>query len=194
MHLEVKENRTSVLLTGGASRRMGHDKSRLIVEGEPLGDRLARTLCEADWPPAVLGHAPIAGYAFQPDRNEFAGPAAALRAFYPPTGLVFVLSCDVVRFNGLVPLAFEMSLGSFDAVMPVIDGKLQPLCGLYQSRCWESLRNFETSRIMDWIQHLNVLALHENRLRELDIDPRWVQGVNTPEELNTLLSPDNPAI
>ncbi len=36
-----------VLLTGGASRRMGRDKARLVVNGETLATRSARVLAAA---------------------------------------------------------------------------------------------------------------------------------------------------
>ena len=180
-------DQSSVLLTGGASRRMGFDKASILIESEPLAVRLARMLRKAGWEPTILGHTPLDGYCFHPDNEVERGPLAALRAFCPSSHLVFVLSCDVPLFDGAVARALKSRLGDKEAAIPSINGRLQPLCGVYCRYAWESLSIVDSPRIMDWVEALDVEIVNESDLLRLGVQPEWCRGVNTPSELKTLL-------
>lgn len=180
-------DQSSVLLTGGASRRMGFDKASILVESEPLAVRLARMLREAGWEPTILGRSPLDGYRFHPDDEVERGPLAALRAFCPTSHLVFVLSCDVPLFDGAVARALKSRLGDKEAAIPSINGRLQPLCGVYRLGAWERLSIVDSPRIMDWVEALDVEMVTEAELLRLGVQPDWCRGVNTPSELKTLL-------
>lgn len=180
-------DQSSVLLTGGASRRMGFDKASILIESEPLAVRLARMLREAGWEPTILGRTPLDGYRFHPDNEVDRGPLAALRAFCPTSHLAFVLSCDVPLFEGAVARALKSRLGDREAAIPSINGRLQPLCGVYRRGAWERLRIVDSPRIMDWVEALDVAIVTESELLRLGVQPDWCRGVNTPSELNTLL-------
>lgn len=175
----------SVLLTGGASRRMGEDKASLRVDGVPVAERLAGELPEV----TVLGRTPVAGAAFLEDAEEYAGPLACLRRFVPRAERVFVLSCDVILFRSLVVSAFGAVLGDDDAVMPVWEGFDQPLCGLYRASAFEALREHPgLVRVRDWTALLRVKRLDAAELEALGVSPLWVQSANTPEDFQRLLS------
>lgn len=180
-------DQSSVLLTGGASRRMGFDKASILVESEPLAVRLARMLREAGWEPTILGRSPLDGYRFHPDDEVERGPLAALRAFCPTSHLVFVLSCDVPLFDGAVARALKSHLGDKEAAIPSINGRLQPLCGVYRLGAWERLSIVDSPRIMDWVEALDVEMVTEAELLRLGVQPDWCRGVNTPSELKALL-------
>lgn len=178
---------SSILLTGGASHRMGTDKAGLLVNGELLGHRLARQLRIAGCEPTVLGRTPIEDYRFLPDDQMFAGPLSALRAFTPTSELVFVLSCDVPLFDASVCTILLSVLEQSDAAIPMISGRLQPLCALYRRSAWNSLAELRSERVMDWIATLNARALDEKALTSSGIDAAWCTSVNTPSELEELL-------
>ena len=180
-------DQSSVLLTGGASRRMGFDKASFLIESEPLAVRLARMLREAGWEPTILGRSPLDGYRFHPDDEVERGPLAALRTFCPTSHLVFVLSCDVPLFDGAVARALKSRLGDKEAAIPSINGRLQPLCGVYRLGAWERLSIVDSPRIMDWVEALDVEMVTEAELLRLGVQPDWCRGVNTPSELKTLL-------
>ena len=180
-------DQSSVLLTGGASRRMGFNKALISMGGEPLAVRLARILREAGWEPTILGRAPVDGYRFHPDDEIELGPLTAIRAFVPTSHLVFVLSCDVPLFDGAVARALKSRLGDKEAAIPSINGRLQPLCGVYCRHAWERLSLVDSPRIMDWVEALDVEIVNESDLLRLGVQPEWCRGVNTPSELKTLL-------
>ncbi len=177
----------ALLLTGGSSRRMGMPKAQLVVKGVPLGDRIANELHRAGWPVTVLGQEPIAGYGFIKDTREFAGPLAALKQYRQGADLVFIAACDMPLFRREVVKALADALDpESDAILPVIDGELQPLCGIYRKRCFNHLVSDPLmERMSDWIGHLKV-----QRLETLPFPAEWITPVNTPGDLQALLRRD----
>ncbi|MEI8280888.1 MAG: NTP transferase domain-containing protein, partial [Armatimonadota bacterium] len=178
-----------VILTGGASRRMGVDKSSLIVDGARLIEKLIRELTPLGCPITVLGRKPESGVKFLADAAEFSGPLASLRAFHPSQDFVFVLSCDVVRFCGNIVAKFRDSMLSSDAAIPFLNGFDQPLCALYSASAFSVLRaNPDLVRVKDWTSHLSVRRLGEDDLMAIGIHPLATQGANTIEEFQRLIA------
>ena len=183
----------AVLLTGGASRRMGEDKAALLVDGEPLGHRTARVLAEAGYHVTVLGAEPLEGHGFQRDENPHEGPLTALRRFKPTAGAVFVAACDMPVFDSRLVSVLAGRLADADAVVPMSEGRLQPLCALYLASAVRSLATpelAEAKSMMRFLESLRVVALPDSELAAAGISPKALRGANSPEELAALQAPD----
>ena len=124
-----------LLLTGGASRRMGSDKALLEVDGRRMVDRAAAVLAAVADPVLEVGP----GWSGLPAVREDppgAGPlaavstgAAALRAA-GHDGPVLVLAVDMPRVGVEVLRLLAERAGPATAV-PLADGHPQVLCGRY---------------------------------------------------------------
>lgn len=172
--------RQAVLLTGGASRRMGSSKAGLIVDHKPLGLRTAQILEAAGWPVTVLGRDPIAGYPLIQDAEVYAGPLAALRGFHPQAELVFVASCDMPQFHGEVASVLAEQMSEADAIVPLVDGYPQLLCAVYRARAFDEIPP-DGVRMRDWLACLNV-----QYIEELPFPTIWLRSANTLDELRKL--------
>jgi molybdopterin-guanine dinucleotide biosynthesis protein A len=175
----------AVLLTGGASSRMGLDKASIEVDGQPLGARIAAELAKRAAKVTILGREPIEPYAFQIDEDPLQGPLAALGRFKPSHEFVFVASCDLPRFRAEVVDDLAALIGDLDAAIPVLLGRAQPLCALYRARAFTSARKLSREgerRVMAWIRGLEVVEASAFPSLEA------CANVNTPEELNQLRS------
>ncbi len=180
-----------VLLTGGASRRMGNDKSSLLVNGESIADRIVKQCRKLDCPTTVLGRNPVKGAEFLADLDEYRGPLIALSRYVPKAQYIAVLSCDIPFFDSLVlaTLRFQFEVGT-GAVIPNIQNRLQPLCAMYRRESWNQLQTCVENgemRIMNWIDKLQVKELNETELIKLDISPHSIRSANTPQELESLI-------
>ncbi len=121
-----------LLLTGGSSRRMGLDKSTLVIDGEPLAARVARVL-RAVCPEAVEVGPGVTGLPHTLEAQPGAGPLAAIAAGWSMlrgrghVGPVLVVACDLPLLDDHVlgRLAGWPGAGS---VVPVAGGLPQPLC------------------------------------------------------------------
>src|SRR5690349_7725088 len=117
----------AVLLTGGASSRMGQDKAKMLVHGEPMAARIARLLSESGIPVTVCGREPLDGCSFLADDAAFQGPFVALSRFEPRAPFVFVASCDLPGFSASVVELLRARIADRDAAIPVMEGPMQPL-------------------------------------------------------------------
>ena len=177
----------AIVLTGGGSRRMGQDKSKLLIDGIPQAERIVRQFVEAGIPVTVLGREMVEGAAFLKDREDFGGPIAALSAFHPTADFIFVASCDLPRFDfRLVHLLLER-IGDREACAPETDGFRQPLCALYAKGAFEKLATLEDQCAMGWLNVLNATIIKEPELIANGIDPAVTRGANTPEELADMM-------
>lgn len=181
----------AVLLTGGASRRMGSSKADAPVDGVPMARRIAQALLDEGMPVTVLGREPLSCCRFLPDAEEYAGPSAALARFEPAEPRVFVASCDLARFDARLPAALAAIMADQEAAAPVLDGRAQPLCAVYSAEAFAVLRRLTAAgerRLMPWFDALRWRPVTANDLAAAGLDPRCVQSANTPDELRALLT------
>jgi molybdenum cofactor guanylyltransferase len=121
-----------ILLTGGASRRMGFDKASLVIEGRPAAVRIAGVLSSVTAPVVEVGPG-YSGLEAVLEDPRGAGPlvalgtgAAALRQ-RGHVGAAIVLACDLpLADEALVRLLANWPGDA--SVVPVVDGYPQPLC------------------------------------------------------------------
>lgn len=180
----------AVILTGGASRRMGMDKSELTVDGVSLVGHIVSELSSRSIPITVLGKKAVDLCRHIPDDHEFQGPLLALSRFTPTRPFCFVASCDMPGFDGALIGVLRSSIHGHDAVIPSVDGRLQPLCALYAAHAWTSMRALVDSderRIMKWVASLSIETADEEALAEAGIHADACSNVNTKEELNEFL-------
>ncbi|HEX8455983.1 MAG TPA: molybdenum cofactor guanylyltransferase [Pyrinomonadaceae bacterium] len=166
------------ILAGGASSRMGTDKSRLRLGGRTFTERVAAALGALATEVSIVSARPDANelkLPVVPDVHRGCGALgglhAALAACRAPWAAV--VSCDLPFVTGeLFTRLAELRTNDADAVVPrQADGRAQPLCALY--------RRAECLRLA-----AQLLAEGERRPRTLlqILRTRWV----APEELADL--------
>jgi molybdopterin-guanine dinucleotide biosynthesis protein A len=171
-----------LLLTGGASRRMGDPKATLELDGERLAERAAAWLANACAPVFEVGP----GYTTLPAAREDppgGGPLAALVAganALGTSGPVVLLACDLLFAEQLVlRVATWPGTGTVVPVDP--DGIPQLVCARYSASALERAR-----RLVDAGERsLRALVdgLDASDLTRLtDVDPHDLVDVDTPGE------------
>jgi molybdopterin-guanine dinucleotide biosynthesis protein A len=124
------------VLLGGASTRMGEDKAARPVRGEPAATRLARQLAAVAGEVLLVGGRPPAD---APGRRladlsgappcPLRGLATALEASRAPW--LLALATDQIAVTPRLLLGL-VARADGDAVVPLADGRAQPLCALYR--------------------------------------------------------------
>ena len=128
------------ILVGGASSRMGADKSRLLIRGKTTVQLISETLRPIAGNISMVGSRAAAsgeGLANIPDLHESWGPLGGIQAALQAckTEYCVVVACDLPFVTTAL---FQALLGSVDqreteAVVPVqSDGRAQPLCAVYE--------------------------------------------------------------
>lgn len=161
---------TAIVLTGGASRRLGTDKATAVVAGKRMIDRVITQLPAV--PIVVVGPDPgIRGVLVTREDPPGAGPAAALAA-----GLEHVRTDWVALIAADMPFAVPMLMGlprQADAVVPVADGHPQPLCAWYRVAALPSSRPGDSMRAV----------LRDLDVRYVEVSATAVADIDTPADL-----------
>ncbi|MXW06258.1 MAG: molybdenum cofactor guanylyltransferase [Gemmatimonadetes bacterium] len=139
--MTAREEVTGVILAGGKSSRFGSNKALSRIDGDRLIERLCRTVGSVTGRMMLITNTP-ADYAFLelesrkdlvPRCGPIGGIYTALRTSHTP--LCLCIACDMpfVRPEFLEYM-MERSSG-YDVVVPVNDGRVEPLCAVYRETC-----------------------------------------------------------
>jgi molybdopterin-guanine dinucleotide biosynthesis protein A len=184
-----------LLLTGGASSRMGQDKATLaVIAGEePLARRTARHLAATTNPTFEIGP----GHSHLPPVTEDppgAGPLAAVAAGQCQlrkvgwTGSAVVVATDLPRLTtGL--LAWLADHPSPRSVVPVSDGIPQTLCARYAADDLELAVHLAAAgkrSMRDLLQSIDALLAGPEVWTPAAADPDALVDVDTPTDLARL--------
>ena len=181
----------TVILTGGASRRMGRDKGSL-----PMGEHTLLEYLAARWRGAFSGVAVSIGEYPRPlppdtaalaDRFPGAGPMAGLEAglsAFP--GGVFLTAVDMPFGDPALARVLAARLGEDDVcLIRRAGGRLEPLFAVYGPRCLpavrESLAAGERSFVYGLFPRVKVRLVEEADLPGFDLE-RILRNVNRPED------------
>ncbi|HKV37340.1 MAG TPA: molybdenum cofactor guanylyltransferase [Pyrinomonadaceae bacterium] len=182
------------ILAGGQSRRMGRDKSQLLLENQTFTDRIAETLLELTDSVTLVGSRqtnsryPVAKD-FYPEWGALGGLHAALAACSREWAIV--VACDLPfvtaeLFNYLASLR-----ENHEAVVPLqSDGRPQPLSSLYRIEpCLQratELIEAGKRRPRDLLELVNTRWVPFKELRNLDQAEKFFVNINTPEDYDAV--------
>lgn len=160
---------TGVLLTGGASSRLGQSK------GARFGPAVAARLAEVCDPCFEVGPGHT-GLPARPDPGE--GPLRALAAA-GITDDALVVACDMPRVTtGLLHWLAERP----GTAVPVVDGRIQPLCARYSGRTLALAARVEGRAMRDLLD----MADDVTYLDMAGWPAELFDDVDTPEDLARL--------
>lgn len=174
---------------------MGQPKMSLDFGGTPLLTRIVIEL-KRRFDEIVIVAAPdlsttpgvpIAGVKVIHDEEAFQGPLEALRRglLALEHDVAFACSVDLALLNAYVADALVGQLEDFDAVIPEVGGKLQPLHAVYRRRCANAIESLAAKgerRLTANATAVNARRVPEQELLALDPLLRSFFNVNTPED------------
>lgn len=187
-----KEHISGIILTGGKSSRMGHDKASIFLNGKPFIQHVVEAMKPLVNSISIVSSNPehdTFGVQRVEDLIEDAGPLAGLYSglFNSSTPLNLVLSCDIpfIKTKTLELLLNEDYLG-YDIVELSAKGKSMPLIALYKKNCATKcleLLNSDERRLRKLSEKCSVKTLNveDNLIFQ-------TQNINTKEDLKTILN------
>ena len=193
---------SAVMLAGGLSRRLGRDKAVEPFGGEAMIRRVAGRLrrvagrvvavvndeARAE---ALAAHLPddvVFAADEYPDKGSLGGLFTGLNA--AGTEWAVFCACDMPFVN---PDVFRLLLSKregADAVVPVVDGRPEPVHAAYSRRCLEPMRDkilANRLKISGFFEDVRVRYVEESEIRERDPDLLSFFNINTESDLRTAL-------
>jgi molybdopterin-guanine dinucleotide biosynthesis protein A len=184
---------SAFILAGGKSTRMGTNKAFVEFDGRTL---LARALDLARSVTAdvrIVGrrdkfaaHAPVVEDAFH-DCGPLAGIQAALRASSSQLNLILAVDMPFVSREFLQYLIDQArNAPEADVVVPLADGRRQPLCAVYRvafAALAENSLRVEQYRIDRLFDQVRTRVIGSDELAGAGFSSAIFSNLNTPEEL-----------
>ncbi|MGH9044598.1 MAG: molybdenum cofactor guanylyltransferase [Acidimicrobiales bacterium] len=144
MQTRIRNPVAGIILTGGSSRRMGFDKTALEVDGIPCASRVAKAL-----EPLVCLALEVGSGTTRLDttreRPAGSGPLLALAWGRAHLKTVFGFDGAILLVAGDMPfvtsdvLQVLLEHQGHESVVPLIDGRAQPLCALWREEALHSV-------------------------------------------------------
>ncbi|HYV23867.1 MAG TPA: molybdenum cofactor guanylyltransferase [Pyrinomonadaceae bacterium] len=185
------------ILVGGASSRMGRDKSRLMLGSQTTVERIAEAMAEVATRVRLVGRL-IGGHDDEnrfesvPDLADSWGPLGGIQAALHAAEAEWclVIACDLPFVStGLLRRLLELrsnKTGSFDAVVPIqADDYPQPLCAAYRrlpclDAADQSIRKREHSP-RELLDKVNTRYVPFAEISDLTGASNFFFNINTPE-------------
>ncbi len=182
----------AILLTGGSSRRMGRDKSRLVIDGTTLAVRTAALLMDVVSLAVEVGPG-VSGLPSTVEDPAGEGPLAAIAAGRRVllnrghAGPALVVACDLPLLSARL-LSFLVQWDAPGSVVPVVGGLPQPLCARWAPRDLDDAESLVRRGVRS-LRHLtsqpDVVLLDESSWRGV-ADEREFVDVDSPDDLKRL--------
>ncbi|HYN34297.1 MAG TPA: molybdenum cofactor guanylyltransferase [Ilumatobacteraceae bacterium] len=179
-----------VVLTGGASRRMGRTKALIEVHGTPMASLVANALADAGCESVVLFGgdpnelAPL-DRPVLPDRYPGEGPLGGilgvLELFGPQATDLLIVACDLANLSSTDLVALiDAARRRPDADVVVAHGeRIEPTCALWRSATVDRVRaSFDAG------ERAVHRVLGDLCTVEVSLAPTSLRNINTPGDLD----------
>ncbi|MCA0454853.1 MAG: molybdenum cofactor guanylyltransferase [Chloroflexi bacterium] len=188
----MRNDVTVAILAGGLSRRMGTNKSFVLLAGKPLIEHVIERVSALRLPVLLITNTPEQYAQFElpmygdvyPQRGSMGGLYTALH--YSLTDYTLCVACDM-PFLSLDLLRYMLDLRSgVDSVVPYIAGNYESLHAIYHRTCLPVIREQLVRgrlRIHDIYIHLQVRLVTELEIERIDPDQRSFANLNTPDDV-----------
>lgn len=192
---------TGVILAGGLNRRMGgRIKALLPVQGQPLFLRQLMemsSICKqvivvTNEPEVLRPHlSSVSNINVQCITDQYVqkGPLSGIHAasLIASEQHMWIVGCDMpfISAEAAKAMAILCQEANLDAVIPVLDGRVHPLHGIYSRLVGseaEVLLKQKQFRLMGLLDHIDWKAVENDFFERQNIPIHFATNVNTPEE------------
>lgn len=184
------------ILAGGKSRRMGTDKSRLVLNGETFVERIAAELAAVTKDIVVVGKAARRSNKLPqtpdvyPGWGALGGVHTALAS--SDADWCLIVACDFPFVTAELFARLASLREDFEAVAPIqSDGIPQPLCTLYQTEhCLEraeQLINSGERKPIALLQSVRTRWVPFAEIQDLPGAEQFFVNINTPEDYDRIV-------
>ena len=187
--LKMMDSCQAFILAGGASRRMGTDKSQLLIDQQTFTERIGKTLLQVTDSVTIVGGTGESPFPTVPDVYPQWGALGGLHTALTASTRewAIVVACDLPFVTPELFTQLAMLRLDHEAVVPIQDdGRPQPLAALYRiDPCLEraaELIQAGRRRPLDLLETVDTRWVQFAEIRNLDQAERFFVNINTPED------------
>ena len=183
---------TGIILAGGKSLRYGRNKALVEVDGMRLIERVIRVMQPLFKDLMIITNTPREyDYLQLPMHEDVIKGLGPLGGVYSGLEIIssesgFFVACDMPFLQSdLIRHMVEIK-GDFDAVVPKVDWKIEPLHAIYTRNCLPAIKRLIDARayqIIKFFDNIRVWYVEEEEIRSFDSELKSFLNVNSPGEL-----------
>jgi molybdopterin-guanine dinucleotide biosynthesis protein A len=189
---------TTVVLAGGQSKRMGKDKAFLEWNGKSFLRHILEQVDTFSNQIIISGNKEKNLYLKEAEhiKNEpvvvkdiapYSGPLNGIASCceFIKNETVFIATCDTPVIKENVVYFFLENIGVSQGVVPIINGKFQPLNTIYKKEAIKKakvLYEKGVKSLFRWIKEINVKYIDESQLKNYDPKLLMFKSINTPSD------------
>jgi molybdopterin-guanine dinucleotide biosynthesis protein A len=183
---------TGIILAGGKSLRYGTNKALVEVDGIRLIERVIRVIQPLFEKLMIITNTPREyDYLRIPMHEDIIKGLGPLGGVYTGLNIMstesgFFVACDMPFLQGdLIRHMVEIK-ADFDAVVPKVDWKIEPLHAIYTRNCLPAVKKLIDAngyQIIRFFDNVRVRYVKEEEIRSFDSELKSFLNVNSPEEL-----------
>ncbi len=194
---------TTIILAGGESKRMGRDKAFLLWKGKTFLRHILERVSQFSDEIIISANKEESIYKKQlegikkpvkiiKDKNPYSGPLNGIVSCFKSISYdnVFIATCDTPDINlNTVRFLFD-SIKGYDAVIPVINGKFQPLNTFYTKESISVAKHLyekNVKSLFKWVENINANFVPDKDFIKYDLSLSMFRSINTPEEYRKFL-------
>ncbi|WP_163969810.1 molybdenum cofactor guanylyltransferase [Oceanobacillus halotolerans] len=183
--------RCGVILSGGKSSRMGKNKSLLELNGQTVIEHVMDTMEECSDTLVIITNEPSRythlSIPLQRDRFHYQGPLAGIESgmYYHEADVYFIAACDMPFVHKDVYDQLFNQLGRYEAVVPVYDGQIHPLSGIYKRSVLpviQQLLNDDQRKVKKLLDAVQVHYVHDFSGIPQELVEKHFFNMNHPEQ------------
>jgi molybdopterin-guanine dinucleotide biosynthesis protein A len=187
---------TGIILAGGKSSRFGSNKALAKFNGTPLIERVTGVLGRIFKNLIIITNTPLEySYLKIPLYQDLVKGLGPVGGIY--TGLdalddnwAFFCACDMPFINEDLVRYIAGVRDGFDAVVPRVDWKIEPLHALYSKNCLPAMKELINNKEYQTIKafkNLNVRYVEEKEIITCDPQMKTFLNVNKQDELEKII-------
>jgi len=183
---------TGIILAGGKSLRYGTNKALAEVDGIRLIERVIRVMQPLFENLMIITNTPREyDYLQIPMHEDVIKGLGPLGGVYTGLNIMstesgFFVACDMPFLQGdLIRHMLEIK-ADFDAVVPKVDWKIEPLHAIYTRNCLPAIKKLIDAhgyQIIRFFDNVRVRYVKEEEIRSFDSELKSFLNVNSPGEL-----------
>lgn len=182
---------SGIILAGGASSRMGRDKSLMVIDQQTLIERTVNELRKVTQEIVIASNSAakyrIPGIEEVPDIFPGRGPLAGIHAGLKKVTYeyTFVISCDMPMFKAEVAQYLLERSPGYDVVVPRIYEHLEPLYAVYSKTCLkhiEACLKAGITKVIEFYPMVKVLTVTQEDFEKFGNPEELFYNLNTPAD------------
>ncbi len=186
------KNCTGIILAGGENRRMPVIKSFIRINGEKIIEKTLKIMQKLFNKNYIVTNQPdiymYLGFPLLGDIYNIRGPMTGVFTSLVNSSnkWIFVSACDMPFINERLIRYIADKRENYDAVVPVLNGRTEPLFAFYSNKLiisMEKALSTDQKGLSAFLKSKNVKYITTSEIQAIDAEGRSLLNINTPEDL-----------